>query len=110
MACSLDGRRRRQKVLCVRSARGRRDVVFGRHANSWSRAHPSIPRCSVLGFFHIENSVVIPIAPNAATLVYTVSAQRKGSEPYVALITSTYAHDQTWHLVVHQQTPTWQAA
>lgn len=55
--------------------------------------------------FHIENPTVISLATNAATLVYTVKAQRKGSEPYVALISSTYVHDRTWQLVVHQQTP-----
>jgi len=55
--------------------------------------------------FHIENPIVIPLATNAATLAYTAKAQRKGGEPYVALISSTYVHDRTWQLVVHQQTP-----
>ncbi|GFE78481.1 hypothetical protein GCM10011487_04810 [Steroidobacter agaridevorans] len=55
--------------------------------------------------FQIENPTVIPLASNAAALVYTAKAQRKGSEPYVALISSTYVHDRTWQLVVHQQTP-----
>lgn len=72
---------------------GRERILQSLGAQSWD-------------LFHIENPIVIPLAPNAATLVYTVRAQRKGSEPYVALITSTYAHDRTWHLVVHQHTPT----
>lgn len=55
--------------------------------------------------FQIENPAVIPLANNVATLVYTAKAQRKGSEPYVALISSTYVHDGAWQLVVHQQTP-----
>jgi hypothetical protein len=55
--------------------------------------------------FHLENPVVIPLAPDAATLVYTAKAQRKGSEAYVALISSTYVRDRAWQLVVHQQTP-----
>lgn len=57
------------------------------------------------GSFHIENPMVLPLAASAATLVYTVKAQRNGSEPYVALISSTYVHDRAWQLVVHQQTP-----
>jgi hypothetical protein len=55
--------------------------------------------------FHIENPTVIPLADNAATLEYTVKAQRKGSKPYVALISSTYVRHGAWQLVVHQQTP-----
>lgn len=55
--------------------------------------------------FQIENPEVISLAGNVATLVYAVKAQRKGSESYVALISSTYVHDRTWQLVVHQQTP-----
>ena len=55
--------------------------------------------------FQIENPAAIPLGANVATLVYTVKAQRKGSEPYVALISSTYVHDGAWQLVVHQQTP-----
>jgi hypothetical protein len=53
----------------------------------------------------IENPLVIPLTIDTSTLVYTATAQRKGSDPYVALISSTYVHGQTWQLVVHQQTP-----
>lgn len=55
--------------------------------------------------FQIENPHVVPLSTNAATLVYAVTAQRKGSEPYVALINSTYVRNETWQLVIHQQTP-----
>lgn len=55
--------------------------------------------------FHIEDPMVLPLAANVATLVYAAKAHRKGSEPYIALISSTYVHDRTWQLVVHQQTP-----
>jgi hypothetical protein len=55
--------------------------------------------------FRIENVQVVSLSTNATTLVYTVTAQRKGSEPYVALISSTYVRAETWQLVVHQQTP-----
>lgn len=54
--------------------------------------------------FRIENPQILPLSADAATLVYTVTAQR-GSEPYVALISSTYVRAETWQLVVHQQTP-----
>jgi hypothetical protein len=56
--------------------------------------------------FQIENPQLVSLSPTAATLVYTVTAQRKGSEPYVALASSTYVRVETWQLVVHQQTPT----
>ncbi len=55
--------------------------------------------------FRIENPAVVPLATDAATLVYKATAQRKGSEPYVALISSTYVRDRAWQLVVHQHTP-----
>ena len=55
--------------------------------------------------FRIENPQVVVLTPSSATVVYRVTAQRKGSQPYVALISSTYVRDQDWRLVVHQQTP-----
>ncbi len=56
--------------------------------------------------FRIENAVVVPLTANAATVVYTVTAVRTGSEPYVALVSSTYVQEGRWQLAVHQQTPT----
>lgn len=56
--------------------------------------------------FRIEAPKVTPLCEGAATLTYKVTAQRKNSEPYVALISSTYVHEKTWRLVLHQQTPT----
>ncbi len=56
--------------------------------------------------FQIEELQVISLSENAAVLVYKVTAQREGSDPYVALITSTYVlSDGRWKLVLHQQTP-----
>lgn len=56
--------------------------------------------------FQIENPKVVLLTPNVATLLYRVTAQRKASQPFVALISSTYVrHDQDWKLVIHQQTP-----
>jgi hypothetical protein len=55
--------------------------------------------------FKIENAQVIQLTKDAATLVYKVTARRKGSDAYTALISSTYVRDKTWQLVVHQQTP-----
>lgn len=53
----------------------------------------------------IEDAKVLPLTSSAAAVVYKVTAQREGSEPYVALICSTYVRDTDWKLVVHQQTP-----
>ncbi len=55
--------------------------------------------------FQIEDAKVISLGTAAATLVYKVTAQRKGSQPYVALVSSTYSGGQDWKLVIHQQTP-----
>ena len=56
--------------------------------------------------YHIEEMQVISLSEDAAVLVYKVTAQREGRDPYVALMSSTYAiSDGTWKLVVHQQTP-----
>ena len=55
--------------------------------------------------FQMEGVEVISLGTNAATLVYKVTAQRKRSRPYVALVSSTYSGVQEWKLVVHQQTP-----
>lgn len=56
--------------------------------------------------YQIEKMQVISLSENAAVLVYKVTAQREGRDPYVALISSTYARsDKMWQLVIHQQTP-----
>ena len=55
--------------------------------------------------FQIEDPRVISLSESAGVLVYRVTAQREGSDPYVALINSTYVlSDGTWKLVLHQQT------
>lgn len=56
--------------------------------------------------FRIEEPRVTSLSDSAATITYKVTAQRKSSEPYVALISSTYVRSKTWQLVIHQQTPT----
>lgn len=56
--------------------------------------------------FQIEEPQVIALSENSKALLYKVTAQREGSEPYIALINSTYVFgDGTWWLVLHQQTP-----
>jgi hypothetical protein len=56
--------------------------------------------------FRIEDQKVVMLSNDAATLIYKVTAHRKDSDPYVALISSTYARSNVWQLVIHQQTPT----
>ncbi|WP_397443288.1 MULTISPECIES: DUF4440 domain-containing protein [unclassified Phormidium] len=56
--------------------------------------------------FQIEEPRVISLSERAEVLVYRVTARREGSEPYVALINSTYTlSGGVWELVLHQQTP-----
>ena len=55
--------------------------------------------------FQIEVPQVISLSENAGVLVYRITAQREGSDPYVALISSTYVlSDGMWKLALHQQT------
>ena len=50
----------------------------------------------------IEDPHLISLCENAGTLVYRVTAQREGSAPYAALISSTYAlRDGQWKLLIH---------
>ncbi len=54
--------------------------------------------------FHIEQPEVISLSADAAVLVYSVTARRKQTDPYRALVSSTYVREQgAWRLVVHQQ-------
>ncbi|MGG6237177.1 DUF4440 domain-containing protein [Nodosilinea sp. AN01ver1] len=56
--------------------------------------------------FHLEDLEAIALSPAAGIVVYRVSAQRAGSAPYRALISSTYAlSDGEFKLMLHQQTP-----
>jgi hypothetical protein len=56
--------------------------------------------------FQIESPQLISLSKDAGVVVYRVTAQREGSEPYFALVSSTYAlTDGKWKLVIHQQTP-----
>lgn len=55
--------------------------------------------------FEIENPKTVALTSNVGTLVYRVTALRKGQQPYVAQVSSTYVRDDRWRLVVHQQTP-----
>ncbi|HEU4655710.1 MAG TPA: nuclear transport factor 2 family protein [Steroidobacteraceae bacterium] len=55
--------------------------------------------------FQIEDSRVISLGEDSAVVIYKVTAQRDGSDPYAALISSTYVNEKGWRLVVHQQTP-----
>jgi hypothetical protein len=55
--------------------------------------------------FRIGNLRVISLTGNVATVIYKVTAQRRGSDTYAALVSSTYVHDKSWLLVFHQQTP-----
>ncbi|MCA9873891.1 MAG: nuclear transport factor 2 family protein [Anaerolineales bacterium] len=56
--------------------------------------------------FQMEEAQTLDLTENAGVVVYQVTAQRAGSAPYEALISSTYVqHNGVWKLVLHQQTP-----
>jgi Domain of unknown function (DUF4440) len=72
---------------------GREDILRSLAAQPWDS-------------FEMEDAAVISFTSRCAAVVYAVRAQRKGSAPYSALISSTYVLDKSWQLVLHQQTPT----
>jgi hypothetical protein len=56
--------------------------------------------------YRLEEPQVHALGDGAAVVSYGVVAQRDGSPPYSALISSTYVRrDPGWRLVFHQQTP-----
>lgn len=56
--------------------------------------------------FRFEEQRVLTLSENAGIVVYKVTAQREGNDPYSALISSAYVrHDGHWKLALHQQTP-----
>jgi len=49
---------------------------------------------------------VVALTDDVGVVVYRVSAQRAGDEPYSAVISSTFVrHAAGWKLAFHQQTP-----
>lgn len=55
--------------------------------------------------YELKDLNVLALTEDAAAVIYKATARRKGSEPYTALICSTYVRAATWQLVVHQQSP-----
>lgn len=56
--------------------------------------------------FRLEEPRVLPLSESSGVVVYRIVAQREGSSPYEALISSTYSlREGNWKLVLHQQTP-----
>ena len=55
--------------------------------------------------FSIEGERLLPLGPDAATIVYRFHG-RRGDFEYRSKMASTYVRDDDgWQLVVHQQTP-----
>ena len=56
--------------------------------------------------FQLDDVQVLPLGADAAIVVYHALAQREGSAPYRALISSGYRRsDGEWRLSFYQQTP-----
>ena len=55
--------------------------------------------------FKIEEPLTISLSKDAEVVIYKVTAQRDGSTPYIALVSSTYTfRNEAWKLIFHQQT------
>ena len=49
---------------------------------------------------------VVRLGEDAAVVVYAVTAQRAGSPPFTAVLSSTFVrHGEQWRLAFHQQSP-----
>jgi hypothetical protein len=56
--------------------------------------------------FEMEAPQVLALSEQASAVVYRVTAERVGSAPYTALISSVYVcREGAWRLALHQQTP-----
>jgi hypothetical protein len=56
--------------------------------------------------FEIEEPKVVQLSATSCMITYRVAAVRERTEPYRALICSTYVvEDGDWKMVLHQQTP-----
>jgi hypothetical protein len=56
--------------------------------------------------FDLDDVRVVPLGEGGAAITYRATARRGDDPPYVATMTSVYAHqDGRWRLVLHQQTP-----
>jgi hypothetical protein len=56
--------------------------------------------------FEISDTRVVELGQGAAILAYRVVAQRRGQEPYAAILSSTFVRDgEDWKLAFHQQSP-----
>ena len=56
--------------------------------------------------FEIAEPRAVRLTDDSGVLVYGVTAQRAGDEPYRATISSTFVRrDGAWRLAFHQQTP-----
>ena len=54
--------------------------------------------------FEIENPRVVPLGPECGVVVYSVTAQREGHEPFSAIMSSTFVRrGDDWKLAFHQQ-------
>jgi hypothetical protein len=56
--------------------------------------------------FHLESPEVIALSSESGIVVYRMSAQREGQDPYAALVSSLYIRCKgDFKLLLHQQTP-----
>jgi hypothetical protein len=56
--------------------------------------------------FEIRDPRVVALGPDSGVVVYEVTAQRAGEDPYAAVVSSTFVRDgDTWKLAFHQQSP-----
>jgi len=54
--------------------------------------------------FEIEHPRVVALGPDCGVVVYSVTAQREGNEPFSAIVSSTFVrHGDDWKLAFHQQ-------
>jgi hypothetical protein len=54
--------------------------------------------------YEIQDPRVIPLGPDCGVVVYAVTAQREGEQPFSAFLSSTFVRrDGDWKLAFHQQ-------
>jgi hypothetical protein len=81
-------------------------MAFSLRGDVEARAIDAMEAAPPWSSFDLVDPQVVELSADSGIVVYLVSAQRAGEEPYAAIVSSTFVcGDGRWLLAFHQQTP-----
>ena len=99
------------EALCSSDA----DAYYRRHLTEDAMAFPfgvlnreealdAMARADPWSRYEMEDPKVVRLGPDSGIVVYSVTAQRDGQDPFSAVLSSTFVRrDGEWRLAFHQQ-------